>query len=368
MFTKRGPRVEAETAALAAAGHPGVVELVHASGDVLRTRLVEGTVLAQAGPLAPEEVAGLAAALATTLADLHDKGVVHGGVEAAHVIVAADGRPVLCSLGRGGEPPDDVAALGRLVTSLLATAPAADPVRTRLQRGRHRLGTMLAPPAAPALAALAAAATDDDADRRPTARALATAIRERVPTARLPRARAIAPARPAGGRVPSPLLRWPAAVVAGSAAVALALGLAWWAIAASDPPHPSPPPSRQPPAPPWTTAGGPAATRVWPAEPVDVGDGVVTFRGARYAIGLTPDAAVAGDWDCTGRPTLALLHDGRVLAFDAWAEEGRDVAARVVGQVPQATGLRAVDVDGDGCHDLEVVTAAGPPVRVEVLP
>src|SRR5687767_6114816 len=109
MYTKRGPRVPEEAAALAEARHPGVVELIDTAGDVLRTRMVEGGPLSAMGPMPAAEVAGVAAAVAATLADLHDLGVVHGGIDASHVLVAADGRPLLCSLGRGGDPADDVA-------------------------------------------------------------------------------------------------------------------------------------------------------------------------------------------------------------------------------------------------------------------
>ncbi|MDP9402075.1 MAG: hypothetical protein M3P85_01805, partial [Actinomycetota bacterium] len=147
LFTKRGERVTDEAAALAVARHPGVVELVDAADGTLRTRMVDGRPVDELAALPAGEVAGLAAAVATTLADLHDLGVVHGGIDATHVLMTADGRPVLCSLGRGGDPADDVAALGRLVSALLDAAPpeARGGVRAR-RLGRRRLGPMLAPP------------------------------------------------------------------------------------------------------------------------------------------------------------------------------------------------------------------------------
>ncbi|MGI8685897.1 MAG: hypothetical protein ACR2MO_12575, partial [Acidimicrobiales bacterium] len=183
---KRGERVEAEAAALAAAHHPGVVELVDAAAGVLRTtHLPDARPLADAGPLTADEVAGVVAAVATTLADLHERGVVHGGLDGGHVLVAADGRPVLCSLGRAGSPADDVLALGTLATALLAGIPSGplrrpglpsslslgrgrrhraaasgghrSPGRGRLGLGaRRRLGPMLAPDAAGGLAAVLA--------------------------------------------------------------------------------------------------------------------------------------------------------------------------------------------------------------------
>jgi serine/threonine protein kinase len=191
MFVKHGPRVAEEAAALRAVRHPGVVELVDVVDGALRTARVDGRSLADLPPLRPDEVAGVAAAVATTLADLHEMGVVHGGIEAAHVLVGADGRIVLCSLGRPAEAADDVAALGLLVTGLLeASAPgpgASKPGRSRRRdRGPARLGALLAPPAAPELAALAARAAHPDPARRPSAWQVAAFVHQRIPTARLP--------------------------------------------------------------------------------------------------------------------------------------------------------------------------------------
>ncbi|HJV09290.1 MAG TPA: hypothetical protein VJ653_06395, partial [Acidimicrobiales bacterium] len=74
-------RLGHEAEQLDAARHPGVVELVGMDGSgigsMLLTALVEGPTLAAVGPLPLEEAAGLLAALATTLADLHDLGLVH---------------------------------------------------------------------------------------------------------------------------------------------------------------------------------------------------------------------------------------------------------------------------------------------------
>src|SRR4051794_30648783 len=111
MFEKRAvdaegvARLRREADVLVAARHPGVVELVglDVDGDhaVLATVDV-GPSLAEAGDLSADRVAELVAAVATTVADLHRLGLVHGAIEPAHVLLAADGRPVLCSLGRGG--------------------------------------------------------------------------------------------------------------------------------------------------------------------------------------------------------------------------------------------------------------------------
>lgn len=428
MFTKRGPRVADEAAALAIAGHPGVVELVDAGDGWLRTHMVDGAPVGELPPLSAGEVAGLAAAVATTLADLHGLGVVHGGVEAGHVLVTSDGRPVLCSLGRGGAPADDVAALGRLVTALLAAAPPETGGHRRVGRRRRRpgwLGPMLAPPAGPALALLAAEATAPDPAARPSARALADAIGRRIPAARLPRPGPAAPAPivrrgaaaesrvsriprfggkdrriatvlapkglETGGRRPS---AGPGATAAGRSFGVAATIVVVGAVVAAGVWALSRPTERsgtlatrrsgtagaagatggraptQPVATSSTTPAltAPAATRVWPPEPLQFRDGVLTYRGARYALGQPGDSLVAGDWRCTGVVTLALLRRdaGEVFAFDGWPEPNHAVTGRPVGKVHGATELRAVDVDGDSCPELEVARAGAPPVRLRV--
>ena len=63
-------------------------------------RTVSGGDLTDAGRQPMPVIAGLGAAVATTIADLHALGFCHGGIEASHVLLDEAGRPVLCSLGR----------------------------------------------------------------------------------------------------------------------------------------------------------------------------------------------------------------------------------------------------------------------------
>lgn len=177
-------RLAAEAVRIRWVSHPGVVTFVdHRTSDEraeLHTLYV-GTPLDQwSGGVT--EVAGVLAALATTISELHDAGVVHGRLEASHVLMRPDGRPVLCSLSPppdGTEPSDDVQSLGKLLRRLLA-----DTAR-RTGRGRWR---DLVEPAAPRrrLALAADRATDPVPERRPTARALARAVLDAVPDATLP--------------------------------------------------------------------------------------------------------------------------------------------------------------------------------------
>lgn len=383
LFVKRGPRVEAEAAALEAGRHAGVVQLVEVADGTLRTRLVDGACpVAGAGPFTADEVAGVLASVATTLADLHGAGVVHGGIDGSHVLLHPEGRTVLCSLGRGGSPADDVAALGRLVAELLAAAPPPPEAPPRPAPGRRRrwrrggagtVPTVLSSPVAPVLAELAEAATAGDPAARPTARDLAAAVHQRVATARVPLPPGREPllARPPGGRPPpasSKERRGVAWVGAGLSALAL---LALLAVVSKGlaAPGAATPRSRPPAIRSTTTVAtattGPPAVRVWPADPLDFEDGVLTVDGARYAVGQAGDAVVAGDWACTGRRTVALLRPptGEVFAFDTWAEH-EEVAGRLVGTVEGATGLRVIKGD-DGCDDLEVARPHRDPVVVD---
>ncbi|WP_193311386.1 protein kinase domain-containing protein [Georgenia satyanarayanai] len=151
------------------------------------------TVLAARGALSGPELAGLLGALGSGLGHLHERGVVHGDVSPANVVVTGDGVPVLVDLAgqgahelgtpgfvppereRGGAAgaPGDVWALARLVER--AAGPTPDP---------HVLGLLR-----PAL--------DTAPGRRPSARDLASrapGIGAAAPVA-VPPAAALAQAR-----------------------------------------------------------------------------------------------------------------------------------------------------------------------------
>jgi hypothetical protein len=113
-----------EARVLAAAAHPGVVRLIGATDDTLVLERVEGGCLTGL-PAQPQQVTVTwAAAVATTLADLHDTGWAHGAVTPDHVLFDGGGRPVLCSFGRAaGITPElrraDVASLAGLIADRL---------------------------------------------------------------------------------------------------------------------------------------------------------------------------------------------------------------------------------------------------------
>lgn len=177
-------RLRAEALRLRRAGHPGVVALVGhdrvAGGEELRLRYAGDPLTRWRGSLA--QVAGLGAAVAATLADLHGLGLVHGRVDAGHVLVGADGRPRLCGFSDPGEatPADDVLALGRLVATLADEADEGRRSAFAFARAGGGAGERRA------LGRLLTRALDPEPGRRPSARALSTGILAAVPAAALP--------------------------------------------------------------------------------------------------------------------------------------------------------------------------------------
>ena len=179
-------RLRREANVLRHARHPGVVDLVEVRTDddgsmVLVTRLAGSHTLETWTPPSLDEVAGVLVVVAETLADLHHLGLAHGALDAGHVVVDADGRPVLCGFDGSNRPrpADDVEALAHLTRHLLeptdrGPAPTgAAPRRTsrREATARRRLldlaeQTIVAEPAV-----------------RPGARRFAAAVLTAVPTA-----------------------------------------------------------------------------------------------------------------------------------------------------------------------------------------
>lgn len=178
-------RLRLEADRLERSRHPGVVAVVDATDEVLVLAWAGTDTLATTRP--PLSVAaGILAAVATTVADLHELGIVHGRLEPDHVVLAGDGRPRLCGL-RGVDagqvpatPADDVAALGRLIDHLVGADAEPEPIPERRWIRPRWTGW-----GRRALLTLADQASDPDPARRPTARALAAAIADTVPEAHL---------------------------------------------------------------------------------------------------------------------------------------------------------------------------------------
>ncbi|MGH9123260.1 MAG: hypothetical protein ACRDZ8_00815, partial [Acidimicrobiales bacterium] len=139
-FTKQAGNAEEadqlrrEARVLAAASHPGVVQLRSFDGRTLRQVLVPGRPLSDLAP-SPADAARVALSIATTLADLHECGVTHGALSAEHILVPPSCDAVLCSFGRGdatgGRPPPEEARAADVVAlavTLFATGALPDPL------------------------------------------------------------------------------------------------------------------------------------------------------------------------------------------------------------------------------------------------
>ncbi len=415
-------RLRREADLLDVAAHPGLVELASfddGAEPVLRTVAVDGQSLDLVRPLDVEEVAGVVAALASTLADLHGMGLVHGAVTPEHVLIDGDGRPVLCGLGYGGlvgEPLSQAAPLaGEFVDQSRAGAGALDPASDVCGAGAlvfHLLDRGAAG-AADGLRAVARRATAADVASRPSARDLADAAYDATANPRLPRLRDApvraasepgidplaarrrlrpleswrrtqAPALPAPrarlrsvallavaivaiAGVVATTLRSPSSGTASPAATAATAAPAEAATGAETGRLPADP-RAAPPAPAGCeVAAGPLAADVdgdGCPETLRFADGVVAAGALRWSVGEAGDEIAVGDWACSGARSLAILRPrtGEVFAFTGWAGADRPVEAPMIGAVAGGRALRAADLDGDGCNELVVERAAGAPV------
>jgi hypothetical protein len=375
-------RLAHEADVLAAAQHPGVVELASCEPDgagvSLVTRFVGTHSLDTLGPISVERAAGLVAALAETVADLHDLGVVHGRIDPSHVLIGTGGRPVLCGFAGGGRigttpppgptaapgfgdpaatdeaaltPQVDVFGLGSLMRALIVDGGSEiEPIPDR----RYALGRVHMPWSGyqgRALLTLADRATDEAPLRRPPARRLAADILDTVPAAHLDEdafaalrssAREIEPSRPT---------RWVTLAAIGTGLVLVLLGITGLRGEGSGATLDD-----------AFTAPSSAATSA-PSSSVEalVEDGRIIVLGTqRFEVGVAGDRVTVGDWNCDGVATPAVLRPstGAVFVFDGWASDGADVSVSptrtIVGGVDLLTRERV-----DGCSTLVVIRVDG---------
>jgi len=203
-----GVALRREAEVLARARHPGIPDLrsVSESDDEVTVVLERPAGVALGlSTLSPEEVAGVVAVLATTVADLHDIGIAHGRVGDAAVVLAEDGRPTLVDFSDArflDGPRDrwsahpatraDDRQLGDLIRFLLGTC-APTPVGRALDgrqggrpRGRLRWATDLRRGSDPGPAGTLDRCADAAVGGRMTAREVAGEVIRRAPGAHLP--------------------------------------------------------------------------------------------------------------------------------------------------------------------------------------
>lgn len=369
-------RLTEEAERLRRASHPGVVEVLSAGPSAAGWELVTahaGRSLEVVGAMTVGAIAHLGASLATTVADLHDLGVVHGRIDRSHVLVGDDGRAILCGFGPSDLAPeptaaDDVAAMGSLLTELLGSVAVAEvfPERRWALRRPHTEADRRA------LLVLADHACAEPPEARPTARRLAAALTDAAPrSARTPHA----PQHRARGRLQAvesehaepmaslhPAVAEPRGPSSGRTLVLGGLGAALLLVAGlrSAETEESPAVDRSagevPAAPAASPAGGPDPTAS--SLVVEIDGRVARVGGRAYEIGQPGDEVVVGDWDCNGTPTPAVLRprSGEVFTFATWGDGG----AVVVEPAARVDGAARLVVGADGrCPGLWVQTAAG---------
>ena len=350
-------RLAREAAVLRVAAHPGVVEILATEGgsepEALLLRRVEGSTLADRSDLTPEALAWMGAALATTVADLHDIGVVHGSLEPGHVLIDDSNRPVLCGFGSsryaagsehlGEWRRDDVAALARLLIDARTglPGPRGAAVLRAAASGRSRTGLRGRPVDARHIArTLGDAASSMNATRH----ADASAVRAG------PRGRSRA-ARRADRRTKL--------VLSGSVgAVGLAAaGVIWHTGTTSS----ATPPEPRRAALALGAAGCPAQD-----------DGCVPLTGGvtpngrvglGYRIAGASGVVVLGRWDCRSTSTPAVLDPatGRVWVFDSWPRSGGQASARLVAIDRGGSTLRVIPQVRTYCDLIEIEGGGRPP-------
>lgn len=379
-------RLAREARMLGLARHPGVVELVAFTPEADHTALT--TIFAGSHTLATwpdrsvEHVAGIVAALAEVVADLHHLGVVHGRIDESHVILDESGCPVLCGFAGATpsqRPADDVAALGALLHALLGNdADPGDPIPDRRWRRLPRSRAFQLR----ALRNLADQAGADDPTCRPGARRLSAAILAAVPDAALPTVAVTAVGARDGagdddsadstdGEEGAPATHLAeqreTASVAGPPALARIRGRGVWAAVAviglalltfgvmslwhGDRP---------------TLAASPAASCATTRCTTITTDGIVTHESHRYAVGDPGDESTVGDFACRGEAFAAVLRprSGEVFLFDAWADAGERTAVPTASVAPQSHLVPAPI----GTDDCAALTVRGPDGHLVTVP
>jgi hypothetical protein len=346
-------RIEHEAAVLRRVAHPGIVQLVGTEGagspGALVLRTVNGGDLTSLGTQPMPVIAGLGAAVATTVADLHALGFCHGAIEPSHVLLDEGGRPVLCSLSR---------------SQATATIPDADRLRADDLRALATMLLQLLPPDG-SVRLIRTLRRLSDQRRRPRHDAswLARRLISIVPDAGLPAP--VQPGGPAAGgedrraheRPPRPRIR--GGLVGAGAAVGFCMLIAAGAVFADRGAvsHRS------------DVQVSPPATECPVVDdgciPIPADSGVLVGPAGRYEVGQPGDVVVMGRWACseTAFPAVLRPGTGQVWTFGSWPAPDDPVVGRLVARVASAASLRVLP-GRSACDQLSVDRRDLPPVTV----
>lgn len=374
-------RIRHEAQLLQRLEHPGVVQFVDFIDDSpveLYLAFVGPDSWATRPPSTPAESIEALASAASTVADLHGLGTVHGALCPEHVLVAPDKRPILCGLADATAITEagcahDLAGLAGLIDHLAAACEEKARRQLDALARRAERGSVTASDLTAELDRLHGGPPKGTRPKK-TRRSMRTSI-------------------------PAPSKRVTAAAVA---LLGIAM-LGWMTLKPGGSPNTTPElnaaPSNTGPADTGPSNSGAASTgptdtgaadagpsgaglgSAAPGEvavhattissvdsPASVGnqgqadDGdrlIITHQGRRYGVGQDGDVAILGDWTCDGHPTLALLQPstGTIAVFATWPGPSERLEAGYVTVIEGATGLRT-DPTGE-CDHLRVTHAGG---------
>ena len=319
----RSARLRHEAELLSRLDHPGVVRLVDFTEGppaILRTVFVGPDTWLRHAPGGEFQAPALAALIAT-VADLHETGIAHGALEAAHILVGEKHRPILCGLGDGNTAcdvgiADDRRALAALIDQLGTDDALLAQARADLEDPSVSLRAVV---------------------RRLDMHSSATVSTNR----RFPRLTVPTIER---RQFALPTLVITAVLFLGVAALRLASGDE--SVTATIPPPPAAPATTT------TTAPAPSPSPPAPGAPT------IDHGGRRYAVGDPGDVVILGDWTCDGVPTPAVLRPetGEVAVFVAWPTPGAHIEPEVVTTVE---GAESFVPDSRPCPNIRVRTTGG---------
>lgn len=319
----RSARLRHEADLLSRLDHPGVVRLIDFTEGppaVLRTAFVGPDTWLHHAPVGEFRAPALAA-LTATVADLHESGIAHGWLEAAHVLVGEKHRPILCGLGDGSTAcdagiTDDRRALAALIDQLGTDDALLAQARADLEDPSVSLRAVVR-----------------RLDMQSSAPVSSNRRFPRLPPAVEPRQFAL----------PAIAIAVALLLVAG----ALRLTGGDGSVTAVIPPPPTAPPTTTAPPVPLPSPSVPA-----PDAPT------IDHEGRRYAVGETGDVVVLGDWTCDGVPTPAVLRPetGEVAVFVGWPTPGAHIEPEVVTTVE---GAESFVPDSRPCPSIRVRTTGG---------
>ena len=392
----RRSEIEREADLLRRLDHPGLVRFIDIvetadGGRALHTEFVNSDTWSTRPLTDPAERAAGMAALAAVVADLHQLGVAHLQLTAAHVLHGANDRPVLCGLTLAAEAtPEnrqtDLAALGELChDSSLGRGALAGKLSSLADAARA--GMLSAREMARRLDLLAARKPAGSHPDRLGGRSRLSGLRRRVTPKSLITAGAFAVAVVAafalGSRSGSgvPQLETTAATpsedliegassgtnqgVQPSASEEPSAADESSTIEATERTEPKANDEQS-----QVVKLNPIDDTSQVAEPstIDEADtavsvpeaaAVLEYAGRRYAVGAVGDFVETGDWNCDGQVTAAIVRPstGGIVLFDAWPEAGETITLPVRWSVDSPTGAEAVS--HGQCDLLRVYTTTG---------